>query len=301
MNKKYCSFIAFVMALVILLSSASSYAVDKKAVGQKKLTASEVDAAFDQVFSIQKKIKRMKAKVITEKSGGIFKNAKASEAFVFAQMPDKLLFIDKGIDGKSVPENKYAIILIDGTFLWDVKPIDSDGVREAEQIDMKSAGNKDINIAALLIGADVASGKELRDYYDIEGSLEKFDDGTKSYHFVLKTAEGREVRNRKEIVDMWIEVGGVIPWKIKSVRMSPKINPLNPDAPAKMKKTSSVKYITDIETNLSKNPLAEFPKSQFYFGTILKNNPGIKVVDSKGFDIDNEELKKDLEAAKKRL
>ncbi len=287
--------------MLALLLTVSAEAVEKKVVAEKDLSAQEVDAAFDQVFKIQKKLERMQAKVITEKAGGIFKKSKANEAYVYAQMPDKLLFIDKGNEGENVPPAQYAIILIDGVFLWDIKPADSKGVREAERIDMNSAGSRDINIAALLIGADVATGKQLRDYYDISGKLEKFSDGTKSYHFVLDTIDSKHKSKRKELVDMWIEVGGVIPWKIKTVRMVSKVNPLNPSAPAKTSKAVSVKYITDLQTNLSKSPLQKFASDTFYFGRLMQENPGIKVIDGKGFEIKKEELQKDLAAVRKRL
>ncbi len=299
-NKFYLNFLSVLILLAAVVGSVS-LASEKKAVAEKALSPAEVDAAFDKVFKVQQKIERMQAKVITEKVGGIFKKSKANDAYVFAQMPDKLLFIDKGDIGSNTSEKQQAIILIDGVFLWDIKPADESGVREAEQIDMKSAGNKDVNIAAILIGADVASGKQLRDYYDIDGKLETFDDGSVSYHFILKTIEGREIKKRKEIVDMWIEVGGAIPWKIKNIRMVPKVNPLNPNAPAKMKKTTSIKYITDLETNISKKPLKPFSKSLFFFGRILKENPGMKVLDSKGLQIDKNELQKDLNAVSKRL
>ena len=299
-NKFSLNFLSALILLVVVTSSIT-LAGEKKAIAEKVLSPEEVDAAFDQVFKIQQKIVRMQAKVVTEKMGGIFKKSKANEAYVYAQMPDKLLFIDKGDIGSNISKKQQAIILIDGVFLWDIKPADESGVREAEQIDMKSAGNKDINIAAILIGADVASGKQLRDYYDIEGKLEKFDDGSKSYHFVLKTIKGKERKKRKEIVDMWIEVGGAIPWKIKTVRMVPKVNPLNPNAPGKTKKTTSIKYILDLETNISSVSLKPFSPSLFYFGRILKENPGMKVLDSKGLQIGKKELQKDLDAVSKRL
>ena len=297
----------FVVMLVaaLVLSAGGSWgnlsAAEKKVVADKVMTPAEVDKAFDRVFQIQKRLERMQAKVTTEKVGGIFKKSKANEAFVYAQMPDKLYYVDKGNSGENVPPAQYSMILIDGIFLWDIKPMDSNGVREAEQIDMKSAGNKDINIAAILIGADVATGKELRDYYDISGKMEKFDDGSKSYHFTLKTIAGKERKKRKEIVDMWISPGGVIPWKISSVRMVPKVNPLNPDAPAKIKKTTSVKYITDLRTNLSKKPLPVFKSDTFYFGRIMQENPGMKVVDAKGNIIEKKVLQRELAGVYKRL
>ena len=301
MKNKFSLIFLSALILLVVVTSSITLAGEKKAIAEKVLSPGEVDAAFDQVFKIQQKIVRMQAKVITEKMGGIFKKSKANEAYVYAQMPDKLLFIDKGDIGSNISKKQQAIILIDGVFLWDIKPADESGVREAEQIDMKSAGNKDINIAAILIGADVASGKQLRDYYDIEGKLEKFDDGSKSYHFILKTIKGKERKKRKEIVDMWIEVGGAIPWKIKTVRMVPKVNPLNPNAPGKTKKTTSIKYILDLETNISSVSLKPFSSSLFYFGRILKENPGMKVLDSKGLQIGKKELQKDLDAVSKRL
>ncbi len=304
MLKKYLSNL---VALLLLMSfvQASTLAVedtgyDKKMVSKKDLTPVEVDQAFDQIFSTQKRIERMQAKVITEKSGGIFKKSKGTEAMVYAQMPDKLLFVDKGRIGDNTKEDEYAIILIDGIFLWDVKSADGSGMREAEQIDMKQAGSKDINIAALLIGADVATGRELRDYYDIAGRLEEFVDGSRSYHFLLKAISGKG-KERDEVVDMWIEVGGVIPWKIKTQKQVKKVNPLNPNAPAKTKKTASTKYILDLQTNISKPPLPAFAKDQFFFGRIMEQNPRLKVLDGKGEAIPPEVLKKELAGVARSL
>ena len=301
MITKYGRMLTFALIFGVICLSDSLLAAEKKVVADKVMTSAEVDKAFDRVFQTQKKLERMQARVVTEKVGGIFKKAKANEAFVYAQMPDKLYYVDKGNQGENVSPEEYSMILIDGVFLWDIKPADGKGVREAEQIDMKSAGNKDINIAALLIGADVASGKELRDYYDISGKFEKFADGSKSYHFTLKTIAGKEKKKRKEIVDMWITPGGVIPWKIESVRLVPKVNPLNPQAPATMKKTASVKYITDLQTNLSKQALPAFKPDTFYFGRIMRENPGMKVVDGKGNVIAKEVLQTELAGILKRL
>ena len=293
--------VIYIWLLVLTFICSTAYSAEKKLIDKKDLSAAQVDKAFDIIFEKQKQLTRLKAKVITEKKGGIFKSSKATWAYAYAQMPDKLLFVDRGEVGKNLPQSQSAIILIDGTFLWDVKPADSSGVREAEQIDMNNAGGRDINIAALLIGADVASGKELREYYDIAGALEKFADGSISYHFTLKTAPGKEKRKRKEIVDLWIEQGSVIPWKIASIRMTPKVNPLNPNAPTKMKKSTSVKYITELETNLSKKPLNKYPPERFFFGTIMQENPGIVVLDSKGIKVDKSELERDLKISRAHL
>lgn len=262
----------------------------------KAMSAQEVDAAFDRIFARQQKLTRLEAKIVTEKKGGgIFKRSVKTWGQAYAQMPSYLKFVDRGEVKKNLPVSKAATILIDGTYLWDIKPGDTDGSFDAERMSVRSTGDRDINIAALLIGANVASGKELRRHYLLTGSLEKYADNTQSYHFTLKTIPGREKRKVKENVDVWIRPGEVVPWKITSVRLSPKgANPFSQKAATGFKRTESTKYISELKTNLSASPLPPFAPSTFWFGTFLKENPQTRVMNTKGQIISGDILQADL-------
>ncbi len=271
-------------------------------VSSQPLNDEQIDQTFDQIFAQQQKITRMQAKVVTIKKGGSgpFKRDSSTVGYAYAKMPNCLLFIDRGEVSANLPENQSSIILIDGTYLWDLKPGDDEGAMEAERMLMKNAGDRDINIAALLIGADVATGKQLREFYLLSGELEDYGAEGKSYHFGLKTIPGKEKKNVTEDVEVWIRVGGVIPWKIKTIRLTKVIDVLGTGG-ATTKSSESTKIISELQTNLSNPPLQEYPAERFYFGELMKKFPKIKVVDGKGVVIDNAQLQQDLQNVYSRL
>lgn len=291
-----------------LLCTSARTADEAATASSQPMSDAEIDQTFDHIFAQQQKITRMTAKVITfKKGGGIFNKPSRTWGQAYAQMPDCLLFVDRGDVDKNLPENLASTILIDGTFLWDIKPGEREGTLEAERMAIKNAGDRDINIAALLIGADVATGKQLREYYLLTGKLEDLGAAGKSYHFTLKTIPGKEKKKVKEEVEVWIRPGEVIPWKIKSIRKTPKgSNPLLQNMPASddtssYKITESTKEISELQTNLSNPPLTPFPAERFYFGDFMQKNPSIKVVDSHGQEIDPAQMQQELASIFSRL
>lgn len=277
-------------------------AVDAVPASSQPMTDAQIDQTFDAIFAQQQKINRMSAKVITvKKGGGVFNKPSTTLGYAYAKMPNCLLFIDRGELSANLPETQAAIILIDGTFLWDIKPGDDEGTMEAERLLVKNAGDRDINIAALLIGADVATGKQLREYYLLSGALEDFGAQGKSYHFGLKTIPGKEKKSVSEDVEVWIRVGEVIPWKIKSIRTTKVMDVLGTGNATKSKVTEAIKLIAELQTNLSTPPLPEYPAERFYFGELMKKFPKMKVVDGKGVPVDGAQLQQDLQNVLSRL
>ncbi len=288
-----------------ILTSAAVYAQDQNPVSNQPLTDQQVDKAFDDIFARQQQLTRLQAKIVTEKKGGgIFKRNVQTWGYAYAQMPNLLMFVDRGEIDKKLPETKAATILIDGTYLWDIKPGETDGSFEAERMSVRNTADRDINIAALLIGANVSTGKELRKHYELKGVVEKYADNSQSYHFMLKTLPGMEKRKVKEEVDVWIRPGQVIPWKITSVRFSPKgANPFgdNQASTPAMKRTESTKYISDLKTNLTNPPLANYAPEVFWFGRYLEKYPNTRVMDTKGNVIAGAMLNNDLTAILSQL
>lgn len=290
-----------VLSLLFVIVAGVSFAEDEKAASIKKLTDEQIDAAFDDIFAKQKKLTRIKAKVVTEKKGGgVFKKSVKTWGIARAQMPDRLLFTDMGKVNAKENKGNEAIILIDGVYLWDIKPVGDNGVREVERININRAGNRDINIAALLVEGNALSTEELRKLYNVQGVLETYPSGKKSYHFTLKTIPGKEIKKRSQETDVWTIPGEVIPWKIKSIRKIPIVSPFGKPT-TKFKTTESTKWISELESNLSKPALTKYPSSVFYIGEIIKKNPGIIIKDSKGNKISGPELKADLKAVAEHL
>ena len=289
------------LALLFALLTLPVFAADAPST---PLTDEQIDKTFDEIFAQQQKITRMQAKVVTSKKGGIFNKLVQSTGYAYAQMPDRLLFVDYGENTAEQVEAKAAIILIDGFYLWDLKPGENEGAFDVERLAMKSAGDRDINIAALLIGADVKTGKQLREFYALTGSLDDLGAAGKSYQFNLKTLPGKEKQKRKEDVVVWIRPGEVIPWKIHSLRYTPKsVNPLQQqtEGETQYKVTESTKEISELQTNLSNPPLTPFAPERFFFGEFLRKYPASKVQDGRGQELDKATLQQELDIILSRL
>lgn len=291
------------LLIVLGLGGAGLMAQEQAQPSLQPLSDEQIDQVFDEVFAKQQQITRMQCKVITRKVGGIFNKEVETWGYAYAQMPDLLLFVDRGEVTANLSESKAATILIDGTFLWDIKPADEEGGFEAERLSVNTAGDRDLNIAALLIGADVATGKQLREYYELTGWLVDLGAQGKSYKFMLKTSPGKEKNNRKEEVEVWIRPGEVIPWQINSVRLTPQAtNPFGKgEAASGYRRTASTKIISDLQTNLSNPPLPAFAPEVFYFGQFLKKFPKTRVIDGRGQELTPQELEASLQNVLSKL
>ena len=278
--------------VVLSLSGVNASEATAKVQASTPLAGDAIDKFLDKIFSQQKFLTRLKARVLSRSLGGISKKAKETWGYAYAQMPDMLLFIDRGSVAKNLPENQAAYILIDGTYLWDIKAGARAGEYEAERIDMKNAADRELNIAALLIGADVKNSKELREFYTLVGSVDDFG-GTigKCVHVNLKTIPGKEKKGKKEDIDIWFKAGQIIPWKISIKRLVKRVNPFS--GKVSYKSTTSEKIIQDMQTNLSNPPLPPYPAEQFWLGRLLRLYPAMKVME-KTRVISPAELQKDL-------
>lgn len=275
-------------------------AADVQPLRSVAMNEQQTDAALNDIFAKQKQLTRLKAKVVSRKTGGVFAG-KAVESWgvAYAQMPDLLLFIDRGEVSKNLPENQANYVLIDGTYLWDMKNSDETGTYEAERIDMKNAGDRALNIASLLIGAEVNNSQELREYYQVSATFEDLGALGKSYHFKFKTIPGKGRNNKDEESELWIRPGEIIPWKLKVNSQTKKTDVFTGETTVKT--SSSEKEFTEVQTNLSQPALAPFPVVQtFYIGMLLKKHAGTKVTD-KGEPMANDVLYNDLKSLLSRL
>lgn len=265
------------------------------------LSHAETDAVLDKIFALQKKLTHLQTKVISRKTGGIFAGrAIATLGYAYAQMPDLLLFVDRGEVEKPLPENQASYILIDGMYLWDMKNSDTPDVYEAERIDLKNAGERDLNIASLLIGAEVNNSSELRQIYEVAGEVETAATGVKSYHFRFKTLPDKSKDEREEESELWIKDGEIIPWRLRVTTKTKKTDVFD-EGKVTYKTTVSEKEFSDTQTNFSQPPLPPFAVAErFYIGTLLNKHRGTKVSE-RGQIIPNQQLTNDLKNILSRL
>jgi hypothetical protein len=264
------------------------------------LAPAQVDRALDELFVRQKQLTHLQVQVLSRKEGGVFAGATASSyGMAYAQLPDLLYFIDYGANGESTPENQRAYVLIDGSYLWDMKNGETPGVFEAERIEMKNAGERDLSITALLIGAEVSNARELRQVYEVSGTLDDFGAAGKSYHFRFKTLPGKDAAAKDETTELWVKVGDVIPWRLKTTATVKKTDIFSGEV--QLKNTVSEKEFSHAQTNLSQPPLAPFNVTQtFYIGSLLAKFRDTKVIANGGV-LPHAQLINDLKILYSRL
>ncbi|MDR0867671.1 MAG: hypothetical protein LBP75_04235 [Planctomycetota bacterium] len=277
---------------------AGVLAAEPQPVNSQPLSAAQTDQILDRIFAQQKQLTRLAVKVTSRKIGGIFSGSSTTTwGEAFAQMPDMLLFIDHGDLGKS--GNPLAYVLIDGSYLWDMKP--GDGGYEAERLDLKNAGDRDLNIASLLIGATVNNSRELREYYEVSGTRDTFGAGGagESYHFRFQTRPDKSRDNKDEASELWIRDGEIIPWFLRVTAKVKKTDVFSGETT--YKNSVSEKEFTEVRTNLSNPPLPPFRVTDtFYVGQLLVKYRGTKVLE-KGSVIPNAQLTNDLKILLSRL
>ena len=290
----------FLALFLGLMLTVSALAADPQPLRSVPMNDQQVDAALNQIFAGQKKLTHLQAKVTSRKEGGVFAGKSVETwGMAYAQMPDLLLFIDRGEVAKNLPENQANYVLIDGSYLWDVKNSGEPGAYEAERIDLKNAGDRDLNIASLLIGAEVNNSAELRGYYTVSGVFEDLGNLGKSYHFRFKTIPGKAKNNKDEESELWVRPGEIIPWKLKVTSQTKKADVFSGETTVKT--SVSEKDFSDVRTNLSQPPLPPFQVVQtFYVGMLLKKYAGTKVTD-KGEVVPNDRLYADLRTLLSRL
>ena len=290
----------FLALFLGVMLAAGALAADPQPLRSVAMNDQQTNAALDQIFAGQKRLTHLQAKVVSRKEGGVFAGKSVETwGMAYAQMPDLLLFVDRGEVSRGLPENQANYVLIDGTYLWDMKNTGEPGAYEAERIDLKNAGDRDLNIASLLIGAEVNNSQELRNYYTVSGVYEDLGTLGKSYHFRFRTIPGKARGQKDEESELWIRPGEIIPWKLKVVSHTKKADVFSGETTVKT--SVSEKDFSEVRTNLSQPPLAPFPVVQtFYIGMLLKKYAGTKVTD-KGEVVPNDRLYADLRTLLSRL
>ncbi|MBN1256687.1 MAG: outer membrane lipoprotein carrier protein LolA [Planctomycetes bacterium] len=194
---KICQILAFSLMLAIFCSSVIAGEVfcaldelpDKSP--PTVLSDEEIDSYLTATFKRHENLKWFSAFMTQTKSGGIFKRPVVQSGELKVELPDHML-LDMSEDG--------VMIVADGKYFW-IYDTDLDEVEryKAERWNTKGqakAEAKNLDMAALLLGADVKTVEEMREFYNITAT---FNNGIVNYVLFPLKGEPAERYSKIEI------------------------------------------------------------------------------------------------------
>jgi len=249
---------------------------------ETELSQADTDRLVDDLFARQRKLRWLKAKVVTAKSGGVFSRGRKSVGQLEAAVPARFRFLDQGDPDSPLPPEQASLMLFDGEFYWEMEPYYEGEPRRIERRTLKkaSAEGRGVDLVSFFIGRDVASASELRQDFDIL-AWQVSDSHGELNHLRLTPRDGETQ------VELWFRPNAAVPEK---VRIAETVRKVGVDGkPGKTSLKITERELSEVLTNL--DGLAAFPADTFIFP--LK--PGQEILDEAGRAIPEKTLREDLE------
>jgi outer membrane lipoprotein-sorting protein len=166
---------------------------------EEPLSRDAVDQILEGLFERHRDLEYLRAQVVQTRSGGVFRRPVQKEGVLKACLPDKMV-LDMGDDG--------LFVLLDGTYvwLWDTDFDDVERYALGQYGESHSPG-----LAAIFLGADVATVEELRRLYKVTGTGAQ--GGTS---FVLIPKKG-ELADRYRQIRLFLPDGALLPSRTELV------------------------------------------------------------------------------------
>ncbi len=215
----------------------------------RRLSDAEADAAMDEIFTRARAITRIEAALRTEKTG-IKKEGKTTVAHekIKYEAPDRVWWLSQGESEGEAKWEDCALLLMAGGAIWDIQPRFEGEPRRIERrrSTLVAKEGQSLNLAAFLIGSDIASAKEVRDRFEVAAVLEDEGAAAASYHFTLKP------KQEGAVLDLWFRVGQALPWRVKSTERRKLVLPGGGEGRYKI--VEEVRDLVDVRTNLDGLP-----------------------------------------------
>jgi len=257
----------------------------------RDLNDAEADKAMDEIFTRAREITRVEARLRTIKTG-IKKEGRATVAHerIKYEAPDRVWWLNQGeVEGEAKWEDCALLIMADGA-IWDIQPRFADEPRRIERrrSNLMAKEGQSLNLAAFLVGSDIASAKEVRDRFEVTAAIEDEGTANASYCFTLKP------KQEGAVLELWFRVGQALPWRVKSTERRKLVMPGS--AEGKYKTVEETRELLEVRTNL--DGLPPFPPETFLVP--VEKNCEIVDADSQR-PIASEELAVEMKALRERL
>lgn len=262
------------------------------------MTEAEIDEVVDGIFARQRRLKQVVTTLYTYREGsGIFRDKTVSAARLEAEMPNKLVFVDMGDPKRQLPPEEHMTILLDGDYFWEIAPVE-DGKRRVERnvLNRDSAQGRQLDLATILVGQEIATAKELREHYTV--TAQTLRRGTKGITHQLHLVERSPADSAKpaDVIDIFFMPREVLPWRVDFVRHKAVVSPDEDifgtvdgggDGPTTYQAEKETLLLVDTRTNLDNPPLAPLPPQTFWFGRWYRGETEqtYHVVDGRGTEI----------------
>lgn len=269
------------------------------------MSDAEIDEVINGIFARQRRLKHVVTTLYTYREGsGIFKEKTVSAARLEAEMPNKLVFVDMGDPARQLPPEEHMTILLDGDFFWEIAPVE-DGKRRVERnvLNQTSAQGRQLDLATILVGQEIATAKELREHYTVTAqTLTRGDKGTThQMHLVERTP--RDPTKPADVIDIFFMPGEALPWRVDFLRHKAVVSPDDDifgtggggdsDGPTTYQAEKETLLLVDTRTNLDIPPLTPLPPQTFWFGRWYRGEAEktYHVVDGRGTEIPADEVR----------
>lgn len=302
----------FIPALILLLGFAMPAALraDDALDVIRPLAEEEIDEVVNGIFSRQRNLKHVLTTLYTYREGsGIFKQQTVSAARLEAEMPNKLVFVDMGDPKRQLPPEEHMAILLDGDYFWEIAPVE-DGMRRVERnvLNQTSAQGRQLDLATILVGQEIATAKELREHYLVTAQmLQRGDKGT-THQLHLVERSPRDPDKPADVIDIFFMEGAVLPWRVDFHRHKAVVSPDDDlfgdgggDGPTTYQAEKETLLLVDTRTNLDTPPLPPHPPQTFWFGRWFRGDAEktYQVVDGRGATVPVEDVRHLLQEQQK--
>jgi len=299
----------FCMAALILASGSFALCAEEAAVPapatlEKTLTPEEADPVLDGILKCAQQIVRVEADLITTKdSQGLLKQRVVVYEALKLESPNLLWLQNRGESQTPRPAEACSLVLFDGQYLWELEErFEDEPTREATRRSVQTAGAKPAQAGlasvlsyVILGGEDVRSAADLRQRFDVEVCLERETQAegkeVTSHHIVLRR------KTDKTVIELWIEPGQALPWRVKTVEERRRIGLGASAAKPQTVIKTELRLLRNIKTNLT--GLQPFPAQVFLFPVA----PDIQVRDEdhQGTVLTQKQLLQDIDSVRTRI
>ena len=221
----------------------------------RQLAPQDTDRAINDVFNGAAGVVRMEADLITQKTGGMQRDAQTTYEFLRLEAPTRMILVNRGSNQGRVPLEQSTLIIVDGRNIWEVEA-QQDKKRNVSRREFRpnlqgaQAQGLAVFIGLFLMGRDVTSASGLREDFDITCFDEAIPNRQeRTLHFVLTPKRGGET------LELWIMPGNSLPWKVRSFeRKEIKFPPPKPGEQPRFRTEETIRVLRNVKTNLNGLP-----------------------------------------------
>lgn len=288
--------------LLLVFAMIPSLRADDSLEVIRPLADAEIDEVVNDIFARQRNLKHVLTTLFTYREGsGIFKQQTVSAARLEAEMPNKLVFVDMGDPKRQLPPEEHMTILLDGDYFWEIAPVE-DGMRRVERnvLNQTSAQGRQLDLATILVGQEIATVKELREHYHVTAQMLKRGTRGTTHQLHLVERSPRDPGKPADVIDIFFMQGDVLPWRVDFLRHKAVVSPdedifgtADADGPTTYQAEKETLLLVDTRTNLDTPPLPPHPPQTFWFGRWFRGDAEktYQVVDGRGAVIPVEDVR----------